>query len=103
MPVKIIAGTLFIGACVSLYFGAGWLFIVPHFPGESYFTVERMLYGLGSTLLSASLLVTAGWTWTRSGSGVSLRKAVMNAFRLGIAAVGLFWLALMVIGGIRQG
>lgn len=103
MPLKIAAGILFAGACASLYFAAGWLFIVPHFPGESYFTLERMLYGIGSMLLSVILLVSVGWTWTRSGSGLSLRKAIANSFRWAMAAVALFWIALMVIGGIRQG
>jgi hypothetical protein len=103
MPLKITAGALFVGACVALYFGAGWLFIMPRFPGESYFTLERILYGIGSTLLGATLLVAVGWIWTRSGSSLRLQKAIVNAFRWAMAAVALFWIALMVIGGIRQG
>ena len=103
MPLKITAGILFAGACASLYFGTGWLFMMPHFPGEGYFTLERMLYGIGPMLLSGALLVSVGWTWTRSGTSLSLRKAIISSFRWAMAAVILFWSALMVIGGIRQG
>lgn len=102
MPLKITAGILFAAACLALYFGAGWLFVMPRFPGESYFTLERMVYGIGSMLLTVALLVSVGWTWTRSGSGPTLRKAISNSFRWAMAAVALFWLVLMVIGGIRQ-
>jgi hypothetical protein len=103
MSMKIISGLLFITTCVSLYFGTGWLFVMPRFPGESYFTFERMLSGIGLTLLSAALLVTVGWLWTRSGSAVGLGRAVANSFSWAGGAIVLFWLALMSIGGIRQG
>ena len=103
MPLKITAGILFAVACLSLYFGAGRMAVRrARFPGESYFTLERMVYGVGSMLLTVALLVSVGWTWTRSGSGLTLRKAVGNSFRWAMAAVALFWLVLMVIGGIRQ-
>lgn len=102
MSMKIVAVILFIVACIALYFGGGWLFIMPRFPGESYFTFERLLYGVGSTLLAAGLLTLVGWIWTRSDSRISPCKAIVNSFRWAVAAVGLFWLALMVIGGIRQ-
>ncbi len=102
MPLKITAGILFATACLSLYFGAGWLFVVPRFPGESYFTLQRMVYGFGSMLLSLGLLVSVGWAWNRAGTGLTLRKAIGHSFRWAIAAVALFWLVLMVIGGIRQ-
>ena len=102
MPMKIISGLLFIPACVSLYFGTFWLFVMPRF-GEGYFTFERMLSGVGLTLLSAVLLVTVGWLWTRSRSAVSLGKAVANSFSWAGGAGMLFWLALLIMAGIRQG
>lgn len=103
MPLKIISGLLFIGACVALYYGTGMLLVVPGFPGESYFALKRMLYGVLPTLLSAALLLASGWLWTRSGSGINLRKAVANSFSLAVGAVVLFWIGLLVIASIRQG
>jgi hypothetical protein len=52
MPMKIISGFLFVAACVSLYFGSGWLLVMPRF-GDSYFTPERMMSGVGLTSLRA--------------------------------------------------
>ncbi len=103
MPLKIIAGIVFVGACVSLYFAAGWLLIMPRFPGESYFTLERMLYGIGYTILALALIASTGWIWSRSGSSLRLQKVIVNAFRWAVASIALLWIALMVLGGIRQG
>ena len=101
--MKIVSGILFAGACVALYYGSGMLLVVPGYPGESHFAAKRMLYGILPTLLSAGLLASAGWFWARSGSAVTLTKAIANSFSWAIAAVALFWIALMIIGGIRQG
>jgi hypothetical protein len=101
--MKIISSILFAGACIALYYGSGMLLIVPGYPGESYFAAKRMLYGILPTLLSAVLLVSAGWFWTRSGSTVSLRKAIANSFSWAVAAVLLFWLGPLIVAGIRQG
>jgi hypothetical protein len=98
MPLKIAAVVLFAAACLSLYFGVGWLFLMPRFPGESYFTVERIVYGVGSMLLTVALLVSVGWAWTRSGVGLTVGKAISNSFGWAMAAVALFWLLLMVMG-----
>jgi hypothetical protein len=89
-------------ACVLLYFGAGWLFVMPRFPGESYFTLERLFSGVGSTILSLALVAGAGWTWSRSGSAKA-SVAIKVSFSLAVGLIGLFWLVLMIIGGIRQG
>lgn len=87
---------------MSLYFGAGWLLVVPQFPGEGYFRLERTLSGFGLTLLSAAMLAGAGWLWTRLGAGVHSGKGIANAFSREGAAFVLFWIAPMIIGGIRQ-
>lgn len=101
--MKIISGILFTGACVALYSGAVMLLFVPGYPGESYFAAKRMLYGIPPTLLSIALLVTAAWLWTRSGSAISVRKAIANSFSLAIGILLLFGIVAMIIGGIRQG
>jgi hypothetical protein len=93
---------LFLGGCVSLYFAVGWLFLMPGFPGESYFTFGRMLPGGGYTLASALALILAGWVWGLA-SNVTTGKAIGNSLRFALAAVVLFWIVLFVIGGIRQG
>ncbi len=101
--MKIISGVLFAGACVLLYYGTTMLLLVPGYPGETFFAAKRMLYGGLPTLLSAALLVSAGWLWTRSGSAVSLRKAIANSFSWALGAVVLFWIGLLIVAGIRQG
>ncbi|MBZ5580369.1 MAG: hypothetical protein LAP40_27765 [Acidobacteriia bacterium] len=101
--MKIISGILFSGACFLLYYGGTMLLLVPGYPGESYFAAKRMLYGALPTLLSAGFLVSAGWLWTRSGSTISLKKAIANSFSWAVGAVTLFWLVLVIIAGIRQG
>jgi hypothetical protein len=91
---------MFSTACVLLYFGAGWLFVIPRFPGESYFTFERLFLRLGSTLLSLALLGGAGWTWSRSDK-TSASVAITRSFSFAVGLIGLFWPMLMIIGGIR--
>ena len=102
MRLRMFSVLMFSAACVLLYFGAGWLFVMPRFPGESYFTLERLLSGLGSTLLSVALLGGAGWTWSRSGK-TSASVAIKRSFSVAVGLIGLSWLVLMIIGGIRQG
>lgn len=79
------------------------LLVVPGYPGESYFAAKRMLYGILPTLLSVALLFTVGWLWTRSGSSVGLGKSIVNSFSRAVGSLVLFWIGLMIIGGIRQG
>lgn len=103
MSMKILSGVLFLVACMALYAGAVMLLFVPGYPGESYFAPKRMLYGIPPTLLSIILLVTVGWLWTRSGSTISLRRAIANSFSWAIGALVLLGIILATIGGIRQG
>ena len=103
MRMKIISGTLFVGACVALYAGTVMLLFVPGYPGETYFAPKRMLYGIPPTVLSIALLVTAAWLWTRSGSSTSLRKAIANSFSLALGILLLLGIVLLIVGGIPQG
>ena len=103
MPMKIISGLLFIGACVALYGGTVMLLFVPGYPGESYFTAKRMLYGIPPVILSIASLVSAAWIWTRSGSAISLRKAIARSCSWAVGVLLLFGIVALIIGGIRQG
>jgi hypothetical protein len=102
MRLKLCSGLMFSTTCVLLCFGAGWLFLMPRFPGESYFTLERLFSGLGSTLLGLALLCGAGWAWSASDK-TSASVAIKRSFSFAVGLIGLFWLVLMIIGGIRQG
>jgi hypothetical protein len=83
MPITKITGVLlFVAACVSLYFGSFWLLVMPRFPGESYFTPERMMSGVGLTSLSGALLVGSdGCGRVREAKSASERP-VANSFSL---------------------
>ena len=100
--MKIVSILVFIGACVLLYFGSGMLMVVQGYPGEGYFAPRRILYGVLPTILSAALLVSVGWLWTRSDSAVSLRKAIANSFAWALGAIGLFWIGLLIVASFRQ-
>ena len=79
MQLKMFSGLMFSTACVLLYFGAGWLFVMPRFPGESYFTLERLVSGLGSTLLTADTSVgrmKVTGAPTGSSSGKTIRSSI---------------------------
>ena len=78
------------------------LLVMPGYPGESYFAVERILYGILPSLLSAALLATVGWLWVRSGSSVTLKKAIGRSFSFAVAAVLLFWIGLIIMADLRQ-
>ena len=103
MPLKLCCALLFVAACVCLYFGTGWLFIMPRFPGESYFTSERIVSGVGLAALGLVLLFASGWAWSQSSHSTPTIIAVKNVFSIAAGVLALFWLALMIIGGIRQG
>src|ERR1017187_2199321 len=99
----ILSGVIFVIACVALYAGAVMLLFAPGYPGESYFAPKRMLYGIPPTLLSITLLVTVGWLWTRSGSAISLRRAITSSFLWAIGILTFSGIVAVIIGGIRQG
>jgi hypothetical protein len=102
MPIRLVCVPLFIGACVLLYFGSGMLLVVPSIPGH-YFDLKLLLYGVLPIVLSATLLATVGWLWTRSGGSLNLGKAIGRSFSFAIAAVLLFWIGLIIIADLRQG
>jgi hypothetical protein len=102
MPVRTVCALLFVAACVSFYFGSGWLFMLPTFPGEHYFSRERMVPGLGFSALGIVLVIIAGWMWARISGTLSLGTAIGNCFSFAGAAVILFWMSLIIIGAVRQ-
>jgi hypothetical protein len=103
MFLKLCSALLFVAACVCLYFGSGWLLILPRFPGESYFTPERLMSGVGLSTLGIVLLFGCGWAWSRLSRLTPASIAMRKVFSLAAGVVALFWLTLMIIGGIRQG
>lgn len=94
---------LFAAACVLLYFGTGMLLFVPGYPGEAYFVTKRVLYGFLPSVCSVAFLVAVGWLWSHSSNSEDHWKYVRRSFLCATAAVSLFWLGLMIIGGFRQG
>lgn len=101
--MKALTVVLFFGACVLLYFGSGMLLVVPSYRGESYFSTGRILYGVLPTVLCGVLLTIVGWLWTRTGSRIGLRKAIVKSFCLAFASIGLLWLILLVIARVKEG
>lgn len=101
--MKILSGILFVIACLALYAGAVMLLFVPGYPGEGYFAPKRMLYGIPPILLSITLLVTVAWLWIRSGSDISLRRAITNSFLWAMGTLTFLSIVAMFIGGIRPG
>ena len=101
--MKLFCAPLFAGAWVALYYGTFMLLLAPGNPGESYFAAKRMLYGIPSTLSSIALLLATAWLWTRSGSAISLRKAIANSFSWAVGTLILFWIVVLIIASVRQG
>jgi hypothetical protein len=101
--VRIICAGLFIGACVLLWIGGGMLFLVPGYPGEGYWAVERVKYGIVPAAAALSLLAAVGWLWTRSGSPLTLRNAIQRSISLAIGACVLFYFVMAFIAAQRQG
>ena len=55
---------LFCVAIALLYYGATMLVFVPGYPGERYFSVGRLVYGVGPTVASLTMIVLAAKTWS---------------------------------------
>ncbi len=77
------------------------LLLVPSIPGH-YFDLKLLMYGVLPTLLSAALLLTVGWLWTRSNRSIRLGRAIGQSFSFAIAAVLLFWIGLIILADIRN-
>jgi len=102
MGIKVLSIGIAVVACGLLYFGTGMLLLVPGFPGESYFTSGRMIYGAVPTMSSAALLVLAGWLWSRAVGDTEWSKFVGKAFSWAIAAVVVFWIGLIIISQFQH-
>ena len=95
--IRSLSGIAGVAGLLGLYFGTGMLFLVPGYPGESFFTLGRIGYGLLPSILGLSFLVFAGWLWAQSKEAnlvsTYLKRAVVGA----VAIVGLFWLVLILV------
>jgi hypothetical protein len=102
MQLKIVCATLFVAACVLLCIGSGTLLLVPPYQGR-YLTAGKVEYGVVPALGAIVVLTVVGWLWTRSGSALSLRKAVERSISWAIGACVLFYLIAAFIAARRQG
>ena len=100
--MKLACVVLFIAACALLYFGSGMLLFVPGYPGENYFALKRVIYGVLPALGSVGLLTLVSWLWVRPARFRDLKKSVLMTYSLALVAVALFWLGLMIIGSRGQ-
>lgn len=100
--MKLVCASVLVIASVLLYYGTTMLFFVPAQPGH-YFDLNLVIYGMLPTLTSAALLVAVGWLWVRSGSSLTLKKAIGRSFSLAIAGILIFWIGLIIMADLRQG
>jgi hypothetical protein len=84
-----------------LYLGSGMLLLVPPGNGERYWDWHLVAYGVFPTILSACLIVLAGWLWSLGGDRPSLGAFIRNSFNLVVAGVVLFWIVLVIIAHLR--
>ena len=76
------------------------LFLVPGYPGESYWKsmfAERFLYGVLPAVASIILLVIVGWLWNRSSGSPGVVIAISSSVLLAWGAILLFWIVIVVI------
>jgi hypothetical protein len=94
-PLSIISGAL---ACFCLYVGPTTLLFLPPGNGEhSYWDWSRVVYGVLPTILSAGLIVLAGWLWSRGIGHASLGEYISYAFSAVVGGLVLFWIVLIII------
>ncbi len=77
------------------------LFLVPGNPGESFWVIDRMKYGLLPTLSGVLLLALAGILWSRA-TARKVESTINRALIGGVAIVGIFWVVLIVIANFEH-
>jgi hypothetical protein len=102
MVTRVAIVILFVAACFLLYYGGTMLLFVPAHPGEGYFTIGRLLYGALPFVTGLVLPIGVGWLRSRHNSSSGLLRSVSGAYTWAAGLVVLFWIALMIVAGIRQ-
>lgn len=103
MVTRVTTVLLFGAACFLLYYGGTMLLFVPGYPGEGFFVAGRLLYGVLPFVAGLALLVGVGWLRTRRNASSGLWRSVGRTYSWAAGFVVLFWIALMIIAGVRQG
>ena len=83
-----------------LYYGSAMLWAVPAFTG--FDATNLIVYSVLPTLLSATLLIAVGLLSARTRSLVIAKKTIGIAFSRAVAAVGLFWIGLIIMSNLAH-
>jgi hypothetical protein len=80
-------------------------FLVPGYPGESFFQKDRLLLGVLPLLAAMAILSVAGWLFLRSSpspksnKGPTLPAMIAYCF---FGSIGVIWLVFLVVALIHQ-
>jgi hypothetical protein len=94
-----ISATAALAGLFGLYYGMVMSFLVPGYPGESFFTVSRFTYGVLPLLTGVVLVFFAAWIWkctTETDFPVVVKRFFIGAF----GALALFWTVLIIIAKV---
>jgi hypothetical protein len=87
----------FIVGTTLLYFGGTMTFLVPGYPGESFFQKDRLLLGIVPLLAALALFILAAWFFRSirfpKASGPTLPVMIAYFF---FGAIGVLWLSFVV-------